>query len=82
MPVNASGQGRAFGVAEALRMNICDALASRAVAVFLFTLGLIDVMHWNSDLAQFGRGLIRLFGKTSSPVDLIIAIVELIDSCI
>jgi len=52
-------------------MNVRDALASWAVAVFLITLGLIGVMHWNSDLAQFGRGLTRLFGKTNSPVDLI-----------
>ena len=57
--------------------SIVTLVLQLAVAVFLFTLGLIGVMHWNSDLAQFGRGLTRLFGKTSSPVDLIIAIVEL-----
>jgi hypothetical protein len=48
-----------------------------AVAVFLFTLGLIGIMGWSSNLAQFGRGLSRLFGRANDPFNLIVAIVEL-----
>ena len=47
------------------------------VAVFLFTLGLIGIVDWNSNLAQFGRGLNRLFGRPDNPVNLAVAIVEL-----
>jgi hypothetical protein len=48
-----------------------------AVAVFLFTLGLIGIIDWNSSIAQFGRGLTRLFGRANDPFNLIIAIIEL-----
>jgi len=47
------------------------------VAVFLFTLGLIGILDWNSNVAQFGRGLNRLFGRANDPFNLIVAIVEL-----
>jgi len=47
------------------------------VAVFLFTLGLIGILQWNSSAAQFGRGLTRLFGGSNNPMNLIIAILEL-----
>jgi hypothetical protein len=47
------------------------------VAVFLFTLGLIGIIDWNSNLSQFGRGLNRLFGGSDNPLNLIVAIVEL-----
>ncbi len=47
------------------------------VAIFLFTLGLIGIVGWNSDLAQFGRSLNRLFGRPDNPVNLVVAIVEL-----
>jgi hypothetical protein len=48
-----------------------------AVALFLFTLGLIGIMGWSSHLAEFGRGLNRLFGRANNPLNLIVAIVEL-----
>jgi hypothetical protein len=47
------------------------------VAIFLFTLGLIGIIDWNSNLAQFGRGLNRLFGRANDPFNIIVAIVEL-----
>jgi hypothetical protein len=62
---------------EANRSSMVTTVLQIVVAAFLFTLGLIGVMHWNSDLAQFGRGLNKLFGRSSNPVALIIAIVEL-----
>ena len=47
------------------------------VAVFLFTLGLIGIIDWNSNASEFGRGLNRLFGRANDPFNLIVAIVEL-----
>jgi len=47
------------------------------VAVFLFTLGLIGVTEWNSNLAQFGRSLGHLFGRADNPLNLIVAVVEM-----
>ena len=47
------------------------------VAVFLFTLGLIGLVDWNSGLAQFGRSVNRLFGRADNPLNLIVAIVEM-----
>jgi uncharacterized membrane protein YphA (DoxX/SURF4 family) len=48
------------------------------VAVFLITLGLVGLIHWDSDPARFGRGLTRAFGGSNSPLALIVAIVELL----
>jgi hypothetical protein len=47
------------------------------VAIFLFTLGLIGITNWNSSLAQFGRGINRLFGQANDPVNIIMSIIEL-----
>ena len=47
------------------------------LAVFLFTLGLIGIMDWNSNLAQFGRGMNRLFGRAGNPFNIIVALIEL-----
>ena len=48
------------------------------VAVFLITLGLIGIIHYNSNLAQFGRGMNRLFGRANDPLNLVVAIVEIV----
>jgi hypothetical protein len=48
------------------------------VAVFLITLGLIAIIHYNSDLARFGRGMNKLFGRANNPMNLVVAIVEII----
>jgi hypothetical protein len=47
------------------------------VALFLFTLGLIGILDWNSGMAQFGRSMNRLFGAANNPLNIIVAIVEL-----
>jgi hypothetical protein len=47
------------------------------LAVFLFTLGLIGIMDWNSSLGQFGRGMNRLFGRAGNPFNIIVAVIEL-----
>ncbi len=47
------------------------------LAVFLFTLGLIGIMDWNSNLGQFGRSMNRLFGRGNDPFNIIVAIIEL-----
>jgi len=48
------------------------------VAAFLITLGLLGLIHWDSNPARFGRGLTRAFGGSNSPVALIVAIAELL----
>jgi len=48
------------------------------VAVFLVTLGLIAIIHYNADLARFGRGMNRLFGRSNDPLNLVVAIVEVV----
>lgn len=47
------------------------------VAVFLFTLGIVGIMHWNSNLSQFTRGVNRLFGGRNNPFNLVVAIIEM-----
>ena len=48
------------------------------VAVFLVTLGLAEIIHWDSDLARIGRGIGRAFGRANDPVSLIVAIAEVV----
>ena len=48
------------------------------VAVFLVTLGLIAIIHFNSNLARFGRGMNKLFGRANDPLNLVVAIVEIV----
>lgn len=48
------------------------------VAVFLVTLGLIAIIHYNSDMARFGRGMNKLFGRSNDPLNLVVAIVEVV----
>jgi hypothetical protein len=47
------------------------------LAVFLFTLGIIGIMYWNSDISRFGRGVNRLFGRASNPFNIFMAVVEI-----
>lgn len=47
------------------------------LAVFLFTLGLIGIMNWNSSLGQFARGMNRLFGGAGNPFNIIVAVIQL-----
>jgi uncharacterized membrane protein YphA (DoxX/SURF4 family) len=48
------------------------------VAAFLITLGLMAMIHYNSDPARLGRGMNRLFGRSSDPLNLVVAIVEIV----
>jgi hypothetical protein len=48
------------------------------VAVFLITLGLITIIHYNSDMARLGRGMNKLFGRSGDPLNLVVAIVEIV----
>jgi uncharacterized membrane protein YphA (DoxX/SURF4 family) len=47
------------------------------LAVFLVTLGIVEITQWNSDLARLGRGISRVFGRPNSAFNLIVGIVEL-----
>ncbi len=48
------------------------------VAVFLITLGLIGIIHYDSDLSRLGRDLNRVFGRANDPFNVIVAVVELV----
>ena len=48
------------------------------VAAFLITLGLIALIHYDSDPARLGRGMNRLFGRANDPLNLAVAIVEIV----
>jgi hypothetical protein len=48
------------------------------VAVFLFTLGLMGLVDYDSGWARLGRDLNRLFGKANDPVTVIVSVVELV----
>jgi hypothetical protein len=47
------------------------------LSIFLFTLGLIGIMDWNSNLGEFERGMNRLFGRAGNPFNIIVALIEL-----
>ena len=63
---------------EVLDAGLTVRILQIVVAAFLITLGLIALIHWNSGLSRFGRDLNRAFGGASSPVNLIVGIVELV----
>jgi len=48
------------------------------VAVFLFTLGLMVLVRYDSDMSRLGRDLNRLFGRANNPFNIIVAVVELV----
>jgi hypothetical protein len=48
------------------------------VAVFLITLGLIGIIHYDSDLARLGRDLNRVFGRANDAFNVVVAVVELV----
>jgi hypothetical protein len=54
------------------------AILQIVVAAFLITLGLIAIIHYDSDLARLGRGMNRLFGRSGDPLNLVVAIVEIV----
>ena len=48
------------------------------VAAFLITLGLIALIHYDSDPARLGRGMNRMFGRSGDPLNLVVAIAEIV----
>jgi sulfite exporter TauE/SafE len=52
------------------------------VGIFLITLGLVGIVHWDSNVAQFGRGLSRAFGRANDPVNLTLAVAEAVAGAI
>ena len=48
------------------------------VAVFLFTLGLMVLVRYDSDMSRLGRDLNRLFGRANDPFNVILAVVEIV----
>jgi uncharacterized membrane protein YphA (DoxX/SURF4 family) len=48
------------------------------VAVFLFTAGLMVVVGWNWNPSRFEQAVTRIIGRPHNPVNLIIAIVEIV----
>lgn len=49
-----------------------------ALVLFLITLGIVGLTEYNSRLSELGRSLNRLFGRADNPVNLIVAIAELV----
>ena len=45
--------------------------------IFLITAGVLGIIHYNSNLQQFGRAINELFGKSNNPLTLVFAIIEL-----
>jgi uncharacterized membrane protein YphA (DoxX/SURF4 family) len=49
-----------------------------AVALFLITLGIIGIVYYNSRFSEWGRSIDRFFGSPSNPINIIVAIAELV----
>ena len=49
-----------------------------AVVLFLITLGIVGIMYYNSRLGEWGRSIDRFFGRPSNPVNIIVAVAELV----
>ena len=49
-----------------------------AVALFLITLGIIGIVYYNSRFAEWGRSIDRFFGRADNPINIIVAIAELV----
>jgi len=49
-----------------------------AVAIFLISLGIIGIMYYSSRLGEWGRSIDRFFGRPGNPVNIIVAVAELV----
>ena len=49
-----------------------------AVTLFLISLGIIGIMYYNSRLGEWGRSIDRFFGGSSNPINIIVAVAELV----
>lgn len=52
-------------------------LLQLALGVMFLTLGILGISSYNSDLAQVGRALGRMFGSSSGNLNMIISVIEL-----
>ena len=48
------------------------------LAVFLITMGLAGITNYNTDLAKFGREFNRFIGNSNNPVNMVMAILQLV----
>jgi hypothetical protein len=53
-----------------------------ALALFFITLGVVGIAQYNSRLSELGRAFSRLVGQPDNPVNLIMAIAELVTGII
>ena len=53
-------------------------LLQLGVGLFLATLGIAGIAHYNTDLNELGRAVTRLFGGKNDPTSLVVAIVQLV----
>jgi uncharacterized membrane protein YtjA (UPF0391 family) len=49
-----------------------------AVVLFLISLGIIGIMYYSSRLGEWGRSVDRFFGRPNNPVNIIVAVAELV----
>ena len=49
-----------------------------AVALFLITVGIIGIVYYNSRFSEWGRSIDRFFGSPSNPINIIVAVAELV----
>jgi hypothetical protein len=53
-----------------------------AVAAFFFLLGLLGVLNYHTDLARFGREVVRIFGGRNDTLNIIVSILSLVSGAI
>ncbi len=49
-----------------------------AVALFLISLGIIGIVYYNSRFSEWGRSIDRFFGRADNPINIIVAVAELV----
>ena len=48
------------------------------VAVFLFTLGIVGIIYWHSNISQYGWGVDRLFGRSNNIFNMFMSVLEIV----
>jgi hypothetical protein len=71
-------RGRSTATTKTVRRVDTLFVLQIVAAVFLFTLGLMGLVDYDSGWSRLGRDVNRLFGKASDPVTVIVAVVELV----
>jgi hypothetical protein len=61
------------------RMSLDGTLLMQiVVAVFLISLGIIGIMYFSSRIGEWGRSIDRFFGRADNPINIIVAVAELV----